>query len=83
MQEQNYISDEWVRYLLPQKDFEVGPQYLREEPHAYAERHQSPEELGFLVARADIREYREGSAKKQQALREVAKSRQANASGRQ
>ena len=45
VEEQNHISDKWVRRVLAQKDFEVSPQNLRAQPHPTTEPHQRPEKL--------------------------------------
>ena len=36
MQEKNYVPNKWIRRLMPQEDFEIGPHDLRGQPHTQA-----------------------------------------------
>lgn len=54
MEKQNDISDKGIGDLLSQIDFEVRPEKLRAQPHPATQRHESPEELCFLVSSSQI-----------------------------
>lgn len=75
VEEKNHIAHEWVWSFVAQVHFNVGPHYLRDEPHHQPEAHQRPEKAALTGGGPYVQKKRYGRGEKNNVLKNVTECR--------
>src|SRR5579864_728797 len=79
VQEQDDVADKRVGGFVAEKDFEISPQELRQQPHSESEAHERAKETGFPRGCLQIGEECDRGTKQKSTLQKIAKRRESEA----
>ena len=83
MKEENDIADKWIRRLMSQVDFHIGPHELRRKPNPQAQAQKRPEQASFRGSSSHVADNTDRCAKKNEVLQDVPKSRESKSARRE